>query len=322
MVNCSVPVAVWPTLSWATAFSTWFARGGCRDGYGKRRGDCILLDHNLPDGTGLEFLDGLRALGRTLAFPTVMLTGTGSEAVAVDAMKAGAQDYLMKNRLQPEALHRALDAAIYKATTDRLLARQRVELEEAYRQAREANARKDQFLATLSHELRTPLTPILAVVSSPDVAQASVPELEETFRLIRRNVELEARLIDDLLDITRISHGKLELNLQPVDVHELIRHVLAVCGPNAQRQAHRPGQRIECRATFRPGRRRAAPADISGTCSTTRSSSRRQAAACGSPHGNPADGRLEVEVTDTGDGDHTRKDGQDFRRPLNRVARK
>ena len=196
--------------------------------------DCVLLDHNLPDGTGVEFLQELRGLGGTLAFPTVMLTGTGSEAVAVEAMKTGAQDYLMKSRLNPEALHRALGAAVYKAQTDRLLAEQRAELEVAYRQAKDANARKDQFLATLSHELRTPLTPILAAVSAPDVSKASVSELEEVFNLIRRNVELEARLIDDLLDITRISHGKLELHLQMVDVHELIRHALDICRPTAQ----------------------------------------------------------------------------------------
>ena len=196
--------------------------------------DCILLDHNLPDGTGVDFLHALREHGGTLTFPTVMLTGTGSEMVAVEAMKAGAHDYLMKNRLNAEALHRTLNAAVYKAQTDRLLAQQRAELEEAYRQAKEANARKDQFLARLSHELRTPLTPILAAVSAPDPGHASVAELEETFRLIRRNVELEARLIDDLLDITRISHGKLELDLRPVDVHELIRHALDICRPTAR----------------------------------------------------------------------------------------
>ena len=196
--------------------------------------ECILLDHNLPDGTGVDFINDLRELGGTAAFPTVMLTGTGSETVAVEAMKAGAQDYLVKNRLTPDALHRTLNGAIYKAQTDRLLAKQRGELEEAYRQAKEANARKDQFLARLSHELRTPLTPILAAVSAPDAGRSSGPELEETFRLIRRNVELEARLIDDLLDITRISHGKLELDRRPVDLHELIHHALEICRPTAQ----------------------------------------------------------------------------------------
>ena len=277
----------------------------------EERPECVLLDHNLPDGTGLEFLEGLQALGGTLAFPTVMLTGTGSEAVAVDAMKAGAQDYLMKNRLQPEALHRALHAAVYKATTDRLLARQRVELEEAYRQAQEANARKDQFLATLSHELRTPLTPILAVVSSPDVAQASVPELEETFRLIRRNVELEARLIDDLLDITRISHGKLELDLRAVDVHELIRHALAICGLNAQ------NKRVTLVSELNAGQH-AAKADaarLQQVFWNLLNNAIKFTPAGGSVRvatHNPADGQLEVTVTDTGMGIPPEKLGRIF----------
>ena len=265
------------------------------------RPDCILLDHNLPDGTGLDFVRELGALGGTAAFPTVMLTGTGSETVAVEAMKLGAQDYLMKNRLNAEALHRTVNAAIYKAQTDRLLARQRGELEEAYRQAKEANARKDQFLARLSHELRTPLTPILATVSAPDLARLSGPELEETFRLIRRNVELEARLIDDLLDITRISHGKLELDRRPVDVHELIRHALDICRSTAQAKgvalvsgldaAHHGAQADAARLqqvfwNLLHNGIKFTPAGGSVRIGTR----------------NPAEGRLEVEVADTGMG--------------------
>lgn len=99
--------------------------------------------------------------------------------------------------------------------------------EQAARQAaEEANRAKDRFLAMLSHELRTPLTPVLAgtrvlelVPELPDNARASV-------RMIRRNIELEARLIDDLLDLTRVTNGKLRLSLETVDVHDLIDSVL------------------------------------------------------------------------------------------------
>jgi signal transduction histidine kinase/CheY-like chemotaxis protein len=98
-----------------------------------------------------------------------------------------------------------------------------------YREAQRANTAKDQFLATLSHELRTPLAPILAVVS----ALESDPRLREliggALAVIRRNVELEARLIDDLLDFTRISRGKLELRLQPSDLRDALAHALQSC---------------------------------------------------------------------------------------------
>lgn len=98
-----------------------------------------------------------------------------------------------------------------------------------YREAQRANSAKDQFLATLSHELRTPLAPVLAVVS----ALESDPRLREliggALAVIRRNVELEARLIDDLLDFTRISRGKLELRLQPSDLRDALAHALQSC---------------------------------------------------------------------------------------------
>ena len=98
-----------------------------------------------------------------------------------------------------------------------------------YREAQRANTAKDQFLATLSHELRTPLAPVLAVVS----ALESDPRLREVIggalAVIRRNVELEARLIDDLLDLTRISRGKLDLQLQPSDLRDALAHALQSC---------------------------------------------------------------------------------------------
>jgi signal transduction histidine kinase len=161
----------------------------------------------LADGTGLEFLQALDEIGGTRIFPVVMLTGSGSEEIAASAFRAGAQDYLVKGALTPDTLQRAIRGAIYKAETERLLETQRAELERLFVAAQEANARKDQFLAALSHELRTPLTPILTLVSSLDPALLSEAELHDAFAMIRRNVELEARLIDDLLDLTRIVSG-------------------------------------------------------------------------------------------------------------------
>ena len=107
--------------------------------------------------------------------------------------------------------------------------RVRDELAHAKDAAEAANAAKDQFLAVLSHELRTPLTPVLALLSTLDDRNDLSDSLREDLGIIRRNVELEARLIDDLLDLTRVSRGKLELNLEPVDVHELIHAALQTC---------------------------------------------------------------------------------------------
>jgi hypothetical protein len=92
--------------------------------------------------------------------------------------------------------------------------------------AEEANRAKDRFLAMLSHELRTPLTPVLAGARVLELIPELPGEARSCVLMIRRNVELEARLIDDLLDLTRVANGKLRLSLETVDVHDVIDSVL------------------------------------------------------------------------------------------------
>ena len=92
-----------------------------------------------------------------------------------------------------------------------------------------ANAAKDQFLALLSHELRSPLAPVLAMVGE---LEAEVPDsrpVREALEVVRRNVELEARLIDDLLDVTRISKGKLQLSFETICVHQTLQRAYEIC---------------------------------------------------------------------------------------------
>jgi len=92
--------------------------------------------------------------------------------------------------------------------------------------AEAANKEKDQFLAIVSHELRTPLTPALAAAAMLEGDKTISPQIRKDLSVIRRNIEVEARLIDDLLDITRIVRGKLELRRQVVDVRSLLEHAM------------------------------------------------------------------------------------------------
>ncbi len=101
--------------------------------------------------------------------------------------------------------------------------------QEARTQAEAASEAKDRFLASLSHERRTPLTPVLAVVSALDGDQRVPSDLRRPLDLVRRNVELEARLIDDLLDLTRIVRGKLELHLEVTDARSVLEHTIEIC---------------------------------------------------------------------------------------------
>ena len=103
------------------------------------------------------------------------------------------------------------------------------EARKAREEAEAANRAKDRFLAVLSHELRTPLTPVLAEVSAMLDDPATPDSVRPILEMTRRNVELEARLIDDLLDLNRIVQGKLRLDRRVVDAHRLIRESLEIC---------------------------------------------------------------------------------------------
>jgi PAS domain S-box-containing protein len=176
------------------------------------------------------------------------------------------------------------------------------ELRDARDSAEGANRAKDRFLAVLSHELRTPLAPVLLAVSIWERDGSLPPEMHADFRMIRRNVELEARLIDDLLDLTRVGRGKLHLDADLVDAHAAVRHALEI-GP--EREARAKGVTVECRLE-------AADANVRGDAARlqqvfwnllhnavkfTPTGGRITVRSC-----NPAAGRLRVEVEDTGIG--------------------
>ena len=107
-------------------------------------------------------------------------------------------------------------------------------LEEAKRAAEEANSAKDHFLAMLSHELRTPLTPVLMTVAALQRDPSLSDIVRSDLEVIERNIELEALMIDDLLDLTRITHGKLALHSGAVDIHGLLDHALGICAADLE----------------------------------------------------------------------------------------
>jgi signal transduction histidine kinase len=108
------------------------------------------------------------------------------------------------------------------------------DLSTAKEAAEAANKAKDDFLAVLSHELRTPLTPVLTTLAMMRDDEDNPPQTLRDLEVIRRNVEVEARLIDDLLDLTGIMRGKLELRRQAVDVGSLLEHAMQnYCYSNA-----------------------------------------------------------------------------------------
>lgn len=188
--------------------------------------DIVLLDYRLPDLDGLEFLAQLKAQTQQIFLPVIMLTGKGNETIAVQSMKMGAQDYLVKEQVTPQGLRLAVNGAI-ETVQLHIPLEQRIELEKGARaKAENANRLKDEFLALLSHELRSPLNPILGWVKLLQNGKLDKAKTAYGLATIERNAKLQAELIEDLLDVSRILQAKFSLKVNPVNLAATIRDAI------------------------------------------------------------------------------------------------
>lgn len=190
-----------------------------------------------------RFLDHMRRCRRSTSeavVTTLMLrTRTGDDAAVELCSHA-----LHGEPTEPDTYHTAIIdlRERRRAERERSLAReQHRRLEQERQLMRAASAAKDQFLAVLSHELRTPLTPVLLATSSWKDDPTLPSAIRDVLTMVHRNVSLEVRLIDDLLDMTRVTQGKITLQPAVVDSAPLITEVLAALSP----EAHDAKLRIE-----------------------------------------------------------------------------
>ncbi|MBI5531332.1 MAG: PAS domain S-box protein [Deltaproteobacteria bacterium] len=109
-----------------------------------------------------------------------------------------------------------------------------VERDATHAELQEALQARDQFLAMLSHELRTPLGPALMTTAFLETSPELGAPIRAELGLVRNAIELQARLIDDLLDLTRMQRGKLSVHLEPIDPSTPLRDALAICRPDAE----------------------------------------------------------------------------------------
>jgi signal transduction histidine kinase len=174
--------------------------------------DIVLLDMGLPDGHGLDTVR--RAHAAAPAVPVIVLTGLDDEALAAEAMKEGAQDYLIKGQIENRALPRALRHAIE---------RHRMQTEADLMRTHQMQF-KDEFLSHASHELRSPLTAIYQFVTIllDRLAGELKPEQHEYLEIVLRNVKQLQSMITDLLEVTRVQAGKLIIDLQCTSASDAI----------------------------------------------------------------------------------------------------
>lgn len=186
----------------------------------QQRPDLVLTDVMMPGLDGFGLLKALRANPATAAVPVIMLSARAGEEARVEGLQAGADDYLIKPFSARELLARVAGAL-------------------ALAQARaEADRRKDEFLATLAHELRNPLAPIRNGLTVMRLASGDREAVEKARGMMERQVQQMVRLIDELLDLSRISRGKVELRLERVTLAAEVQSAVETSRPLIEGSGH------------------------------------------------------------------------------------
>ncbi|MEX0830943.1 MAG: ATP-binding protein [Nitrospirales bacterium] len=181
--------------------------------------DCILLDYQMPDLDGLEFIQTLAKSEEKRFIPVLMLSGYGNEGVASEAIKGGASDYLIKNKLTSEGLYRAITRAMEKARLLETNERQYGEIERSYREL-------EQFAHTASHDLQAPvrrITKFLELLEMDLQGSLSARAKDYLDRALKGAAHMQG-LIQDLLEYSLVGGAKNKM--ESVNLKDVVKEVL------------------------------------------------------------------------------------------------
>ena len=245
----------------------------------------LVLDVRMPDMTGFELAQIIKQRKKTAQVPIIFLTAYFNEDQhIIEGYTSGAVDYLHKpvnaavlrtkvsvfadlyrkgfalERANAELSNRVAERTLAEsrlnelnATLESRVAERTAELRHSEARLKEANHRKDEFLATLAHELRNPLAPMRHAVQVLRMSNMAADKLHWASAMIDRQVYAMSRLIDDLMDVSRINQGKIELRMEPVDLAMVLSEAIETSRPLIDDAQHRltvdiPRARIEVNA--------------------------------------------------------------------------
>ncbi|RZK21146.1 MAG: hybrid sensor histidine kinase/response regulator [Hymenobacter sp.] len=194
--------------------------------------DCVLLDHNLHDTDGLALLEELQSLAPANALCAIMITGSGSEALAVRALNSGALDYLMKAHFDRELLNKTVRHAIEKNEWRQYQANYHQQLQAANQQLARTNADLDNFVYAASHDLRQPVNNLRGLFEEIRHA-ATFPDPADTQLLtfMDKALHVLSTTIDDLATVVQVHRQPLAQAPEPVALAGLAADVLTTLHP-------------------------------------------------------------------------------------------
>ena len=200
--------------------------------------DLALVDLQLPGMDGLELITEIMRYRSEIL--TVLMTGRGSIDSAVEAMKRGASDYLTKPIDLDELMARLRRVLLLQErfVSIKMLADQ---LQRANQELTRLDEMKTSFLLHASHELRTPLTALRSMIQLIRDGKAGTitDQQEEFLSIARTNIDHLANIVNDLLDLSRIESGRMELNLAPLDLEGLVGYIHTLLLPQAEEKSIR-----------------------------------------------------------------------------------
>lgn len=203
--------------------------------------DVILLDLNVPDSQGLTTVD--RIVDAFQQMPVlIVLTGNDDDEIAQNALKRGAQDYLVKGLVSSELLQRSLRYAIERHKIETQLRKSKDDLiivNHALITARDtaidASHTKSEFLANISHEIRTPLSGIVSIAELLTLEDCS-GDVNELHQVLLQSSKHLVTTLNNLLDLSKLEAGRMVINISDVDIREVVKEVLMIIEPTAKRK--------------------------------------------------------------------------------------
>lgn len=188
--------------------------------------DIVIMDLSLPDSRGLQSL--MRMLDQAKDLPIIVLTGVDNEEIGIQSVRAGAQDYISKTRMDSKMLARSVRYSIERALTKKELSESNEKLSSAIEELKKLDRMKNEFITLVSHELRTPLSSIMGYAETLEECDLQPEQHEHFVRIIIEESKRLSRLIENILDLSSLKAGIMKFEFSEIDLDDLVQRAIQI----------------------------------------------------------------------------------------------